>query len=457
MAGNAHFRKESTMMVSENPPSKPNDTIFIEDTSITHIDNQCLSTPCLVRVTLSLYPTIMCCIDSDNLPIWLVNRQNRPFFVTLNNGCNIKVFLRRYDLNNLFFGSSKDTFKGSLVPHKTPCTVIQTEIQTDAWIRSVSFSVLNFNAEFHLLGVAEMKHGGWQIKITEDPTFYENEKLLNQDDGYAVTHTGIIQRCDGETFCVKEAEHVLRGLRAFLSFARGSACGLTLVKAVDQDDREMVLEWGTTHTESWSQGRIAWSWLPTRDGGDNLSQLFSGFWRLYDDSDWRDTICTVIDWYLNSNNSPLHVGIILAQAALESICYKIVGNIIKEKESLAEFLRASLEKIEINNEIPESFQDLKNFSTQKVCQKRGQDYKKDGPEAIVEIRNDLIHKKKSYGGFSVEVQMDALHLSLWYLEVILLRKFEYSGQYMNRLRIADEDPFENVPWINGNLELSAAK
>ena len=161
-----------------------------------------------------------------------------------------------------------------------------------------------------------------QIRATSEgfQTASENEKLLNQDDGYAVTHTGIIQRCDGEIFCVKEAEHILRGLRAFLSFARGSACGLTLVKAIDQYDREMVLEWGTTHTESWSQGRTSWSWLPTTDGGDSLSQLFSGFWRLYDNSDWRDTISNVIDWYLNSNNS---VGIILAQA-VHPCGYKIV-------------------------------------------------------------------------------------------------------------------------------------
>ncbi len=445
------------MMVSENPPSKSNDTIFLEDTSITHIDNQCLPTPCAVRVTLSLYPTIMCRIDSDDLPIWLVNRQNSPFFVTLNNGCNIKVLLRRYDLNNLLFGSSKDTFKGSLVPHKTPCTVIQT----DTRIRYVSFSILNFqrfygqknrwidlNGIYHQLGVAEMKHDGWQIEITEDPTFSENEKLLNQDDGYAVTHTGIIQRCDGEIFCVKEAEHILRGLRAFLSFARGSACGLTLVKAIDQYDREMVLEWGTTHTESWSQGRTSWSWLPTTDGGDSLSQLFSGFWRLYDNSDWRDTISNVIDWYLNSNNSPVHVGIILAQAALESMCYKIV----KKNKSAEKLLRISLEKIGINNEIPEPFQDLNNFSTHEVSQK-SRCYRGDGPEAIVKIRNDLIHKEKRYGHLSVEVQMDALRLSLWYLEVILLKKFEYCGQYMNRLRFADGNPFENVPWANGNLEL----
>ena len=432
------------MTISDNPSPKPNDTIFLEDTIITHIEDQCLPEPCSVRVVIRLLPTIKCCIYSDDFPMQLVNSIYSPFTITLENGCKIDVMFSKI-------------FKQVLTPCKCPCTVVQE----DTRIRSVSFSILNFqefsgqkdkwivlNEEFQRLGVVEMRHGDWQIKITEDPAFYKNKKLLNQYDGYAVTHTGIIQRCNGEIFCVKEAEHLLRGLRAFLSFARGSACGLTLAKAVDKDNREVVLEWGTTHTEPWGQGGI--TWLPNTDRGDSLSQLFSGFWSLYDDSDWRDTICTVIDWYLNSNNGPFHVGIILAQAALESICHKIVGNTTKKSERPEIFLRTSLKKIGINNAIPESFQDLQNFSTQKVRQRRGQDrYRGDGPEAIIEIRNDLVHKEKRYGRLSVEVQVDALRLSLWYVEVILLRKFEYCGQYMNRLRIADENPFENVPWVNG--------
>ena len=175
------------MRVSENPLSRPNDTIFIEDTIITHIEDQCLPIPCSARVTLSLYPTIMCRIDSDNLPVWLVNYQYSPFTITVENGCKIKAMLS-YNLSELLYNrDSNDTFKGFLVPCKHPCTVIQANIR----IRSVSFSVLNFqgfsghkdkwiamNGNFHRLGVAEMKHGGWQIKITEDPTFSENEKLL---------------------------------------------------------------------------------------------------------------------------------------------------------------------------------------------------------------------------------------------------------------------------------------
>ena len=287
-------------MHSDHLFRKPNEPIFLEDISITHVNGHALDDPCSARVTLHLSPKISCRIASDNLPTWLEKLKDKAFSITTSDGCAIKVFLR-YNLNNFFY--SKESFKGFLVPYKSPCTVINPDTQ----IQSIRFSVLNFR-EFYgdkdkwiepdgksrRLGVAILKHENLRIEITENRTFSENRKLLNRDDGYAVTHTGFIQHCDGGTFSVTEAEHLLRGLRALFSFSRGSACGLTLVKAINQNDREMVLEWGTNHTETWSQGGTAW--LPGSDGGDSLSQLFPGFWSLYNSPDWSDGYLRL--WYL---------------------------------------------------------------------------------------------------------------------------------------------------------------
>ena len=44
--------------------------------------------------------------------------------------------------------------------------------------------------------------------------------------------------------------------------------------------------------------------------------------------------------------------------------------------------------------------------------------------------------------------MDALRLGQWYIELILLKKFDYHGRYRNRLTIDGESPFEKVPWAN---------
>ena len=276
----------------------------------------------------------------------------------------------------------------------------------------------------------------WRFAIEALPGLSEHLKILRRDNGYAVTHTGIIQRCDGETFCVKEVEHILRGLRAFLSFARGSACGLTLVKAVNQDGREMILEWGTTHTEPSSNGGSAW--LPMRDGGDSLSQLFPGFWKLCNDSDWKETLFTAIDWYLNSKSGPFHVGIILIQAALESLCHQIAGP-KRKREFTGEYLSKSIQQIGLCTTIPPSCSNLDILF--KNCSYVGGD----GPKAITKLRNDLVHAKKKYDR-NADTEMDALRLGQWYIELILLKEMDYHGRYRNRLTIAGESPFEGVPW-----------
>ena len=455
-------------MILHNPPPKPNEPIFLENTTITHIESHCLPTPCLIQVVLHLSPTITCRIESDNLPIQLLNDyMHKPFSAILNNSCEIKMQLSSYDLNSN--KNSRDTFKGSLIPYKSPFTVVQSDTQ----IQSVNFSILNFrrfygsqdkwvevNENCLQLGAAEMKCDGWQIDITETPTFSENWGILRQNGGYVITHIGLIKHLRKETFSVEEAGNVLCGLRAFLSFSSGSACGLTLVKGIDQDDRELILEWGTTHAEPWNQGDTAW--LPKADGGDSLSQLFPGFWCLYNDSNWHDTIHTVIDWYLNSNGSAFHVGIVLSQTALESLFYKIIGTKLSARKirnlSAAEKLKNLLKEIGIDKEIPSSCEGLKKFSDQKIKQKKdGSAYLGDGPEAIVEIRNDLVHPKKEYDHISAEAQMDASRLSRWYIELILLKKFGYCGRYTNRLRSAGEDPYQYVPWANENIEAATTK
>ena len=278
-------------MSLDNPPSKANEPIILENTSITDIENLDLSTACSVRVVLHLSPTITCRIESDNFPIQLLkDYQHKTFLVTLKNGCKIKARLP-YNFNGLLYTlfynrSSKDTFKGFLVLYMNPCTVAQL----DTSIKSVSFSILNFKqfygshdkkAEVNgksllWLGATEMECDPWRIDITETTAFFENRKVLEPKKDYFITHTGLIKRSDRETFSVREAEDILSGLRIFLSFVSGSMCGLMLVKAIDEHDRELTLEWGTTRIEPWSQ-RAARSWLPEIGGSDSLSSYFLGF------------------------------------------------------------------------------------------------------------------------------------------------------------------------------------
>lgn len=428
----------------DNSPQRPNAPIFLEDICITHINGHLLQEPCIARVVLRLSPTIVAVIESERFPIGILDsRMELPFVVTVKDRCDIKVVRSSLRVP----GSANGTASGSLVIYKAPCTVIQP----DKKISSVRFSVFNF-PKFYGPGAkwidskplftTDLGHKNLRITLTEDVGFSENAKILDQDNGYAVTHTGLIKYYDGSIFSVKEAEHILHGLRAFLSFVRGAGCGLILVKVTYPDGSETILEWGTSYTDPWKCGYD--TWLPTiTDRGNNISRVFPGFWDLFSDPDWKDVLFRAIDLYLNSKSGPFHVGIILVQAALESLCCKIASP--KQGGSTGEFLSESIKTIGLCTTIPSSCRSLGNFF--KDCTRVGGD----GPKAITELRNDLVHAKKNYGD-SAEAQMDALRLGQWYIELILLKTINYRGRYRNRLAFAGESPFEIVPWAKRDVE-----
>ena len=418
---------------------KPNKSILLEETNITHIQEKHLPTPCHIRSILHLSPRLRPSIDADEFPQCILSKfMYLPFHISLNTGGKVEVRVASWDPNSV----SEHSFKGSLVPVHSPCTVVPIGTQ----IRSVSFSVLNFERFFggndkwinvdgqsRRLGVAKLEADRWRIDITENCSFSEDQKILKQESGYAVTHTGSIECKNGGVFSVQEAENLLEGLRAFLSFAAGSACGLTLVKAVDGNGKEGSLMWGSTHVEPWNENKH--SWLPLNDGGDGLTETFPKFWDLFTREEWNDTIRRAIDWYLNGSSSAIHVGIVLAQAALESLSYRINQ---KKNGSKADVLRQALERQGIGCEIPASGGSLKAVAQQENWT--------DGPEAITKIRNEIVHPKRRHAHISIEALRDARNLGLQYLEFMLLKNFQYRGRYVNRLAAAGEDPYENVPW-----------
>lgn len=58
----------------------------------------------------------------------------------------------------------------------------------------------------------------------------------------------------------------------------------------------------------------------------------------------------------------------------------------------------------------------------------------DAPHAIAEVRNSIIHPdNKKHGKFEADVLVETLNLSLWFLELSILRLCGYSEPYNHRL------------------------
>ena len=84
----ACFKIKERIMTSDTSRRQPNNPIFLEDISITHINGHVLAVPCSASVTLHLSPTISCRIAADNLPIDLVDLQYIAFSITTSNDCH---------------------------------------------------------------------------------------------------------------------------------------------------------------------------------------------------------------------------------------------------------------------------------------------------------------------------------------------------------------------------------
>ena len=78
---------------------RPNDPIFLEDISVTHINDLELPEPFEAGVRLHFHPQVVCRIESDQLPRQLVRLGEEAFHITTARGVKIKV-LPTFRLND---------------------------------------------------------------------------------------------------------------------------------------------------------------------------------------------------------------------------------------------------------------------------------------------------------------------------------------------------------------------
>ena len=413
---------------------EPNQPITLETTDIVEIDGQ--SVKLAVHVILQLFPNPTIVIEADELPD-LVFRKKR-FKIALASGARLEAMVRTF--NPL-------TCRGSLIPSYQPMNIIDKEVP----LRSLHFSILNFPEFFgsqrkwiregenvHAIPHALVEASGWRLKITGVQNISEVVKMLKRENGYGVTYNGVISRSDGANFTVQKVETLLKALRTFFSFARGASCSLDLVSGKDQNGEQFFVRWGAHYVAPWNSRR---SWFRQHGGDDILTELFPRFWSLFNSGDeWKRTILRSIDWYLLSNESAIHAGIILTQAALERLSFQILGRGKKPEEPTGIFFRKALEELNLEPQIPSSCSKLKNIQkTHKWA---------DGPHALVDIRNDLVHPKNKLVDISHHVHRDAWNLGQWYIEMILLKTLRYQGYYVNRLAgwHKENEAILPVPW-----------
>ena len=335
----------------------------------------------------------------------------------------------------------------SLIPTSEPVTALDTGKP----LHEVRFGVINFpdfmkprptesqtdvetpwNVE--KLWTIQLKGDPWLVEIKPVVNREQVHKFLRQQRGFAITHSATANRSDGKPFSSQSVRSLLATINQFVSFARGVSCGITLINGLDETGKTVWEEWSVTKVQPWKGYK---SCLDTHNGA-TLEELFKGFWGYFQTHSWDSQIYPPLEWYLESNaQEASHTSIVLNQAALERLSVEAVGGRAKEEKRgdwIAKALRKVTDDVEVPQSLRESLGQAKPFAH--------------GPHALVEIRNDLVHARMKNGIPSSKAQRQARQLGLWYIELLLLRRFGYNGVYSNRLSREWAGDVEKVPWAS---------
>lgn len=295
----------------------------------------------------------------------------------------------------------------------------------------------------------------WTVTLDEtEPSFDRLEDLkerLKRGGGYALTHTGKLERKDGASIGHEDFREVLAGLSQFFCFIAGANTGVVLPRGIGFDGETVWERWNAPTTEPW-RGRISCfpdSIVENQEvRPPELEPVFRRFVDRWTDNEWRELLRYGVGWYMTIN--PHHnseTRIVLAQAGLELAAW---GHFVPKRMSKSGFeklpavdrLRLLLTEAKVPLAVPAGLQALETYAPTTQGGKPPWD---DGPQTLTEIRNLLVHPTKKLRALDIppEVMRDTAELAVWYLQLALMFLLGYQDIYVSRVEGWNKQP---VPW-----------
>ena len=267
--------------------------------------------------------------------------------------------------------------------------------------------------------------GDWRIVLATLPENWDTHELLQSQGGYSLTHICKLERLERNPFSIDDARDRLEAFSYYLSFARGLWLAPMLIAGFDAEGTQVFEEWSACRADSWQN---TYTWF-SPDSTD-LVETFPGFMHRWQDKNWRELVQESIHWYVESKKQAggVNGAIVLQQAALERLAWVLL---VEDKRSLsqngfqklpaADQVRPLLSSLGIDLKLPTDLINLTQLANQQNWV--------DGPQAIAEIRNAIVHpnpkNRHKGGGASEEVKTEAWSVGLEYLELALLKLFDY--------------------------------
>ena len=275
-----------------------------------------------------------------------------------------------------------------------------------------------------------------ESKITIDKyvNFLELRHNLNETGGYQLLYAGKLELISEKKISFEKSSEILEAFSYFLLFINGRRC-FPLFRTGINNSSEV---WSSYSSFSNDQYQHVYSWASDSEN-NGLEDIWKDFSELWSNLDDRESIKTILHWYTeaNSNSGYIEGSIVLIQNALELLFHWLISEKMKYINlSEADNLSASakigflLSFFNINPSLPVEFDSLPKFAKQNNII--------NGPESFTRIRNCIVHpnhkKRKALTEIESRAKVEALHLGIWYVEIILLKHLNFKGNYINRCK-----------------------
>ncbi len=435
------------------PSERLNRSYTLAETTVkVVVDSGLVSVPAKVKLELSPRPKVIldCAFTWADVEATNEIRDKKEVEILLNNGRSVDTVL----------GSPTAVGGGKIRLTMIPKSELVTVRDENSNFTRCKFALINFPSIWGENDVVrpnpskpgtgllyqrfQLQADSWLVDIIGVDSVMSVHFGLLERGGSALTHTGTIVRTDGKQFSLDEVKCFLATLHLFLSFARGSYCGLTFLSGHDSARKRVWEQWGTYKVEPWQRELPSWV---DPVGSHHLSSVFDGFLKLLNDPVRGDGISKVVQWYLrgNESNEP-EVGVVLAHAALERLSFLVNGSKGRQQHE-GDWLADALRQNGINPSLPAECSELT------VLDKTHQ--WSHGPHALTVFRNDLVHPNNRSGPFPDLAMREAQSLGLHYIELMLLRLSGFMGQFVNRLkgRESISSRIGVVPWVPSQTQL----
>lgn len=311
--------------------------------------------------------------------------------------------------------------------------------------------------DFSIVQRLILEADGWKITVDQIRSTQKHVRALKASGGYSVTHVGKLERESGEVFSVETGKLALEALSDFLSFVQGFRVSIILPVGYSLDDVVVWREWSPARKSSPWQNVFSWAWGLT---ARHIVTIFSDFWTWW--HDWGDLAKRVIYWYTESNTQAgaIEGSCVLEEATLDLIAWNLYGEKFEERknvfDSVSKRINYLLENKDIPKNIPEELSNLTGVTEALLSgisdQELREQLAQNGAYLFTQVRNHIIHSasrnRDIFKDISVSARVDAWNLGLWYIEIVLLRLFNYQGEYFFRLQkgVVNFGDLKPVPW-----------